>query len=356
MLQSKRLLSALIVLPAVYAFATPVEEFKFAVASGSALSRTIVQETEMSLDDMSVYQNEQDMSGMMGKFEITAKNKMTVKVSDKFLEMGEGAPTKLQRTFESLGNSTSMSMQADNPMIPSQDREMQGKSELQGKVVLFTRDGDGYKKTFGPDTTGDDEMLAGLEEDMDFRGLVPSGSKSVGDTWSVELPAFKNVLAPGGNLRIEIEESGGDDMGFGSMGSEGSLAEQLGDLEGEVKAEFTKVEREGGAKIAVVKLTYEIKSAQDMSEKARESIEKNKDKMGGAEVEIESADVELKFKGEGELRWDLAANHLIALELSGEMSMAMENAMKMDMMGTSMRMRMAMDMSGTFSQKIEIGD
>ncbi|TAJ17793.1 MAG: hypothetical protein EPO68_08850 [Planctomycetota bacterium] len=356
MLQSKRLLSALLVLPAVYAFTTPVEDFKFAVASGAALSRSIVQETEMSLDDMAVFQNEQDMSGMMGKFEITAKNKMTVKVSDKFLEMGDGSPTKLQRTYEALGNSTSMSMQADNPMIPSQDRELQGKSELEGKIVLFTRDGDDYKKTFGEDTAGDDEMLAGLEEDMDFRGMVPQGSKNIGDTWSIELPAFKKVLAPGGNLRIEVESDGAEDMGFGGMGSEGSLADQLGDLEGEVKAEFTKVDREGGGKIAVVKLTFEIKSAQDMSEKARESIEKNKDKMQGAEVEIESADVELKFKGEGELRWNLAANHLQSIDLSGEMGMAMENAMKMDVMGTSMRMRMSMDMSGTFSQKIEIAE
>lgn len=356
MFQSKRLLSALIVLPAVYAFATPAEDFKFAVASGAALSRTIVQETEMSLDDMAVYQNDQDMSGMMGKLEITAKNKLTVKVSDKFLEMGDGAPKKLQRTYEALGNSTSMSMQADNPLVPSQDREMQGKSELEGKVVLFTRDGDDYKKSFGEDSSGDDELLSGLEEDMDFRGLVPQGSKNVGDTWSVELDAFKKVLAPGGNLRIELETDGADDMGMGGMGSEGSLADQLGDLEGEVKAEFTKVERDDGAKLAVVKLTFEIKSAQDMSEKARESIEKNKDKMQGTEVEVESADVELKFKGEGELRWDLAENHLHSIEISGEMGMGMENAMKVGAMGTTMRMRMSMDMSGTFSQKIEIAD
>jgi hypothetical protein len=295
------------------------------------------------------------MSGMMGKLEITAKNKMTVRVSDKFLEMGDGSPTKLQRTYEALGNATSMSMQADNPMIPSQDRELQGKSELEGKVVLFTRDGDGYKKTFGEDTAGDDELLADLEEDMDFRGLVPQGSKNVGDSWSIELPEFKKVLAPGGNLRIEPDMTGTDDMDFG-MGSESSLADQLGDLEGDVKAEFTKVDREGGAKIAVVKLTFEIKSAQDMTEKTREGLEKNKERMQGAEFEVESADVELEFKGEGELRWDLVANHLVSLEISGEMGMAMENAMKVDMMGQTMRMRMAMDMSGTFSQKIEIGE
>jgi hypothetical protein len=253
MLKTQRLLCALIVLPAVYAFATPVEEFKFSVASGTALSRTIEQETEMSLDNMSMYQNETDMSGMMGKMEVTAKSKLTIKVSDKFVEMGDGAPNKLERTFETLSNATSVSMQADNPMIPSSDKDISGKSELEGKVVLFTRDGDGYKRTFGEDSTGDDEILAELDEDLDFRAFVPRGRKSVGDGWTIELDEFKKLLAPGGNLQIEMQQVEEDQMGFGSMGSEGNLWDQLGDLEGEVKAEFIKLEGDGAAQVAVVK-------------------------------------------------------------------------------------------------------
>jgi hypothetical protein len=354
MLKTQRLLCALIVLPAVYAFATPVEEFKFSVASGTALSRTIEQETEMSLDNMSMYQNETDMSGMMGKMEVTAKSKLTIKVSDKFVEMGDGAPNKLERTFETLSNATSVSMQADNPMIPSSDKDISGKSELEGKVVLFTRDGDGYKRTFGEDSTGDDEILAELDEDLDFRAFVPRGRKSVGDGWTIELDEFKKLLAPGGNLQIEMQQVEEDQMGFGSMGSEGNLWDQLGDLEGEVKAEFIKLEGDGAAQVAVVKLVFEIKSARDMTEQAREEMEKNKDKMQGAEIDVESADVELDFKGEGELRWNLNAGHLHSIEVSGEMGMAMENAMKANMMGQSMSFRMSMEMSGSFTQKIAI--
>ncbi|MBM3977628.1 MAG: hypothetical protein FJ299_11640 [Planctomycetes bacterium] len=354
MLKTQRLLCALIVLPAVYAFATPVEEFKFSIASGTALSRTIEQETEMSLDNMSMFQNETDMSGMMGKMEVTAKSKLTIKVSDKFVEMGDGTPNKLERTFETLSSATSVSMQADNPMIPSSDKDISGKSDLEGKVVLFTRDGDGYKRSFGEDSTGDDEILADLDEDLDFRAFVPRGRKSVGDGWTIELEEFKKLLAPGGNLQIEMEQSDEDQMGFGSMGSEGNLWEQLGDLEGEVKAEFIKVEGDGAAQVAVVKLVFEIKSARDMTEQAREEMEKNKDKMQGAEIDIESADVELDFKGEGELRWSLGAGHLHSIDVSGEMGMAMENAMKANMMGQSMSFRMSMEMSGSFTQKIAI--
>jgi hypothetical protein len=355
MLHYKRLLSAALILPAVCAFAAPVEDIAFRVAKGASLTRTFEQETEMSLDNMTVTLNDQDMSGQMGKLEVTAKSKQSVVVKDTILESGDGQPSKLQRMFEKLGSNVSVAMSADNPMIPASDKDMVGKSELEGKTVVFTLDGDEYKKAYAEGSSGDDEILADLWEDMDLRGLLPDGSKKVGDAWDVPTERMKSVLAPGGNLRIEPEMDAEDDMGFGNMGSDSNFADMLGDLEGTVKATFQSIEGEGDAKVAVIKLAFEVKSAKDMSEKAREGIEKMKEKMPeGMEIEVESSDVEVKLKGEGELRWGLNSGHMHSLELSGEMEMALENASKINMMGQNMRQKMNMEMKGSFSSKAAI--
>src|SRR5262249_29772967 len=156
---------------------------------------------------MHVTLGDEDLSAGQGK--ITIEDEQHVVVTDHYVSLSGGRPTKLERSFDELsGKSRSkfefegMGGEEGGPEEDANDES----SSLQGKSVTFAWDKDAEKYDLAfAEGKGDEDLLKDLEEDMDLRGILPTKSVSQGDSWDLDAKLFQHVLSPGGDLKIATE-------------------------------------------------------------------------------------------------------------------------------------------------------
>lgn len=337
----------LLAVPALWAFTAPADRLAFDVQSGTSLTKTVTTEQEMSLDDMTVAMNgeEMDIASMMGGFEMDVSTVSETVVTDVYESTRDGRPEKLKRTFDTISNEHTMNA-SGMPMMGGEDINMSGSSDLEGMTVVFSwnEDSGEYDVVFDEDEEGDEELLEDLFEDIDLRSFLPEDGVSAGDTWEVGTDAMMNILAPGGNLKIipdEMEELAGMNMPGNSL----NPFDHLGDIDGSITAEYAGM-RDG---LAVIKLEIDVSTSNDMTEMMEEMMDEMEmpEEMPDMEMEYDAVDIEIEFEGSGELLWNVAGGHFQSFDVSGESVMAMDMAYSMSMAGQSMSMEMAMEMSGT---------
>ncbi len=347
----KTLLVAALAAPIVLAFTAPRDSVSFAPKDGASVTKTFTSTTNFTMDDMSMLLNGQD-PGMMPEMEMEMEFTQTIAVTDTYEKSSDGVPVKLTRTFDEIGTDMEVAVTIDM-MGETQEQNTTGtgSSELEGTTVVFSWDADSeeYDKSF-VDGEGDDELLEGLVEDMDLRVLLPDGDVSEGDEWDIALGDLPEVLAPGGDLALDIEIEGGESpMGGPDPTMMTNLREMFGDMmEGEATGRYMGTREIDGKKVGVIALKIDIETARDMSDIVG-------DLMGdqipeGMEMNIDRMDVEMSMSGEGELHWDLKAGRVHAMKLTTDVEMAMDMEMGMDMGGQQMSMEMSMEMSGTVEQ------
>jgi len=334
--------------PLLIAFTLPGEKVRFAPGEGTSATKTFVSKVEMTLDKLEMSVNGQE--GGAPEIEMSMTQDQTILVTDEYVKMGEGQPKALKRTFDKLTSTGEMSMKMEM-MGQKQDNDqtITAKTELDGKTVSFTWDAEAkeYKKAFDPEEDKP-KLLAGLFEDMDLRALLPEGEVKKGESWAVDSKSLITILAPGGDLAFKPESSEeSQDLGMG-MGLS-SMNDYLGDLlEGECKASLDDIVEADGKRLAVISITLKIESAKDMSELVRAAMAE-RGGPEGIEMEFERMDVELKVEAKGELRWNLGANCFESFELSGPMSMKLDQAMSISMGGQDTKIEQHIEMSGTNS-------
>ncbi|MFT7479965.1 MAG: hypothetical protein ACI80N_003272, partial [Gammaproteobacteria bacterium] len=335
------------------AFTLPEDTVSFAPTEGSSLTKTFASVMTFNLDDMNMTMNGESPP-MMPEMEMEMTQEMTLVVTDEYASLKDGTVAKLLRSFETIGQEisveTSMEMMGETQET---NPTGSGGSALEGTTVSFTwnDDDEEYERAFEGD--GDDEeLLDGLTADMDLRALLPEGDVSEGDEWDVELVALVDILAPGGDLAIDLEmDGGGAQMGGPDPQMMSNMRELLGDLlEGDFKATYSGTRKADGLTLGVISVTIDIESARDMSEYMSESMDEADSPIP---MELDRADVEFMVEAEGELLWDLAAGHLHSFDLKGDASITMDMAMTMDM-GEEMSMEMSMEMSGTIAQSVRV--
>jgi dsDNA-binding SOS-regulon protein len=343
------LLLTALTLPAFAFNAPPADKLAFGPAAGTTLSRAWTITNEASLDDMQVSVGGKPQP-MPGEMEMTQTMKTEITVSDKLVELGAGAPKVLVRTYEKLAGDGSVAM-VMGPMGEN-STDMSAKSELEGKKVKFTWNADGGKFERDYDESeGDKELLEGLVEDMDLREFLPKTEVSAGDTWKIAPAAMRAMVAPGGALAL-IPESAEGGMGGMSPGMDqmGDLAGMLtGDFEGEVTAEYKGIRED--SKLGEIKITFEIKTSADLSEKAAELADQMPE---GMSMEIQSLDMEFSWKGEATILWDVASGHVSGVEAAGDQSLSVDTGMKMSMQGQEMEIETGMEMSGKVESKLVV--
>ena len=328
------------------ALGTLADAPRFAPEAGLSITKRIETKTDISLDDMTVSVNGQEMDASMMSMEMDTSMQQVVTVTDTYVSVSDGRPTKLERSFDELSSKTNVSM--SHAMMGDQDSDMDGSSELEGETVLFSWDDDEgeYSVAFAGDSDGDDELLEGLAEDLDMRALLPDGDVSEDDSWPVEPYALRSVFAPGGSVKIEPDDTEGGPMGMGGAPTP-SLNEMLGELEGEVTATYRGTRDEDGVTVAVIEIEADVSAANDLTD----YMEGMMDGMdtGGMEIEMEidSFDVEFMFEGQGELLWNVESGVLYSLTMSGETSQIVDSAMNMAMGGMEQAMEQSMTMTGS---------
>jgi len=348
-------LAALFLTPAFLAFQPHGTSISFAVAEGTSKTKTITNSVSMVLDDMSMLMNGQE-SPMMPTIDMNIESTMNITVTDEYVKMRDGAPAKLLRAFDALSQSRTMEMEMDMMgQVQNQDTSGESTSELEGTEVLFTwnTDNEEFTPSF-PDEDGDEALLEGLAEDIDFRALLPDGEVGEGDSWKIEPIALKDVLTPGGDLKFEAEDAGDavDMMGMDSnMGDfEDWLTE---DVEGEVSATFEGTrEAEDGTRVAVIKLAIEVENAVDLTEKMQEGLDEADIPVEGGEMEINSMDIEMALEGEATLLWNLAEGCAHSFELSTDLGLTIDISMSVSAGGMDMEIDQNLELSGTLTSTV----
>lgn len=344
MFKTRRVLLPLLVAPALLAFTPRGAEIAYSPAKDLTLKKTITSTSEMAMDEMNLVVDGQEMD-QGGDMEMEMSQSQTLVIIDNYAEVGTDQPIKLSRTFETISDDSTRAM--SHPMMGDNETEASGESELEGKTVVFqwdAEDGD-YVVKYAEGSEADEELLAGLVEDVDLRAFLPDGEVAEGASWNVEAEAMRVVLAPGGNLHIS-QDTSGEDM-FGS-GPEPSMAEMLGDLEGKVTCTLEGMRDEGGTPVAAIKLAIEVTSTNDLAEFLAEQIA-NQEKPEGMDIEmdIESMDIEFQFEAEGSLLWNVEKGIAHSMTLEGDIGLTTDTAMAMAFMGQEQTIEQSMIMAGS---------
>lgn len=350
----QQVLLAAVAAPVLLAFTLPKTKLSFAPAEGTSLTKVFTNETELTLEDMSMSMNGEEMPFQM-EMDMTVTSVASTTVTDEYVSMRDGAPGKLKRTYDGLEATTSMSMEMDMMgESQSMDSDADASSDLEGKTVVFawSDDESEFKASFPEDTEGDEELLENLAENMDLRDLLPSGDVSEGDEWEIDVKALDSVLAPGGDMKLVPEEMD-DEMKsmMGPMGSDGmgSLQDWVSDeIEGTATGKFTGMRDVDGTSMAVITINIDINTAVDLTDLVAESME-DADMPMEIEMEIDHLDLEFELEAEGTLLWNVKGGHFHSLELSGETNLLVDTGMAMNAGGEEMTIENSVEMSGTMT-------
>jgi hypothetical protein len=341
------LLGTAVLTPVLLAFRPPATRIRFAPAEGSSVTKTYEQKVRLALDNYSM----EGLGGMQQPdMELTLTSNQKVVVTDEYKKLRDGAPAELKRSFDEVGSDMAMSMKMEaGGQSQSTDSNVKAGSELNGKKVVFTWDAEKkeYTKAFDP-TLDKEDLLKGLQEDMDLRAFLPAEEVKEGDEWEIDPKALAGILSPGGDLSFVPEGDEADMAEMGAMGSIGSMSAEMAEqLTGTVKAKLIALRDVEGAQMAVIKLEINVESKADMTETAQEQIKKQDLPEAVSSIEIEHLDVEWKLEAEGELTWNLAAGHFHTLEISGTSNLKTDNGIAIEVQGRKMNMNETREMSGT---------
>ena len=350
------LLATVVALPALVAFAPKADSVKFAPEAGSTVTKTFNTNSDFSLDDMTVLINGEP-NPMMPEISMQMVITQNVTVTDTYDAVGTGRPTKLTRKFDSTTMDMEMNMEMDMMgETQTEDGNGSGTSKLDGTTVVFTWDEESgsYKAAFPEGAEGDAALLENLAEDMDLRGLLPeSGELTVGDTYDVKLTSLIDVFAPGGDLKLDVEMEGAENMGGpdpAMMADFRRIFEEM--VAGEATGKYVGTKEVDGVTVGVIELAFKINASRDMSEFVSEIMG---DQMPeGMDMSVNRLDVEFAYEGGGELHWNLAAGRAQGLALKGNADINMDMEMAMDMGGQAMTISMEMAMSGTLENGLAV--
>lgn len=313
----------------------------FAPEEGSTLTKTFDAEIQVDMDDLSVAVGGQEIDpAMLGDPEVSFLLSLHTVVTDEYGAVEDGRPSKLTRTYDEAGLEVEVSASSSQG---SEDETTTATSLLEGLSVLFSWDEDeeDFVAAFAGDEEGDEELLEDLDEDMDLRFLLPDGEVSEGDSWSIDPDTLSRIVAPGGDLAYEPEDSSGEEI---PEEIADALEEVIAELfQGEATATYKGEREDDGTRIGLIEVAVEIDANADVSEIIGSALSFAEEDMGGS---LDLADVQVSFEGEGVLSWDLDANRVQAFELSGDAVVAIDVEASSEMMGS---MELSVEFSGSMS-------
>ena len=249
--------------------------------------------------------------------------------TDTLLAEKEGAPTRMEREFGDVTNTTTMN-------FGEESRDMDRTSPMDGETLTLhvDEDGDTIAKLKDDEDPEHDDMLKGHSLALLLDGLLPDGDVSEGDSWEPEAEAI--LAALGLNVQSALfppqerssEGGGGRGGGRGGRswgGGGGSSLRYLNEAEWDAEATLTdRTETVQDLECVVIELTFETEG--DMPERSfgrgrdrdrSPSTWQNAFTLESSERIIESTyEVEI----EGQLLYSLAEQRPVKLILEGEIS------------------------------------
>jgi hypothetical protein len=315
-----KLASALAAL--VLAVVPSADKLAFGAKEGTKLAKTFESHMEMEKRSMTISIGGNELPAELGEKATMEMNEdKTVEVEDEYRKTGDDRPLLLARHYTTLKKKTGSNMDMHMPGQEAKEETKEPESKLEGKTVLFRWDAE--KEKYAREWVGagaDDELLAGVEEDMDLRRLLPSKSVSVGDTWTIDLKEFGEILGPGGKLGFDDKDDNDDEF------------EEH--LKGEATCTY-KGEREvDGKKLARIATVCKASTFQDKEEETGQKVHMT------FELELE-----------GEFLWNVAGKHLESYEMSGDITSKLEMKQELEMQGRKAELLVTIDLAGKMTEK-----
>ncbi len=339
--------TAALAFPLLFAFSpAPAETISFAPKAGVAITKSFVTTTEMELDDADIRMGGEPLP--IDGMEMNQKAVQSVTVTDEYGPMTDGRMTKLSRTYDAV----SMESNMDMVMGMQQSIEGSGTSPLEGKTVIFdwNEKDEAYDTKFKEGEDGEPELLEGVAFGMDLARLLPTDDLKVGGAYDLDPSVLEDLLAPGGNLGVEMEMDGGQGgMPGMDQGQSGDLSHFFQEaLDGTATGKLKEVRESEGVRLAVIELNFDVLAVADMADAMGDMA--GGDLPPGIDIEVDRMEMEMTYVGEGEMLWNLSAGHIHSVKMEGELSINMDMAMTMN---GEMEMTTEIAMAGTAITEIK---
>lgn len=333
------------------------EAISFRPAEGVAMTKTFQNTMQYDLVEMQVLMNGEE-NAMMPEVDMQMETISTVTVTDTYGKVDMGRPQNLSRSFDEVRLDFTMEMSAEGGLGggAAETPSGSGSSPLEGREVNFAWDADGedYEVSWGDsEEGGESHLLRDLSEDMDVRGLLPGKALEIDESYEIPLSTLVDVLAPGGDLKLDLgEEARGSALEGADPQMMSNIRKMFGDLlEGEATGTLRSVEEVDGARIALIGLAIDVETVNDMTETMMEVMEEQA--QPGMEMNLDRAEMAFALEATGELRWNLTAGHVHSMQIEGDSNTAMEMEISIDLGGQSMALEMSMEMSGSMESVLE---
>lgn len=327
-----RSVPALLLAAVTAAFVAPADSLTFHVEPKSKLTKTFEFKAKLASENMSITIDGNDMHAGIAGPEIEIVDNETIQVTDEYVTVEDGRPTKLVRKFVELGGDTSQSTKMpEESGMEDQEKKGEKESPLDGKTVVFTWKDDAYTAAWPEDEkNGDDELLENLEGDMDMLGFLPTKGVSKGDTWDLEAKVFNRVTSPGGRLQLRAKLEDEDD-------EDEPLQEELEkNIGGEGKATYKGTREVDGVEVGVIEITAELESHATMNPPQGETT------------------VEYAVTYTGEILWNVKAGRFHSLEIQGEMKLATNTKRSIEFGEESHEMLQKIEFAGTIEHRATV--
>ena len=333
---------------------SPTLELEFSPEEGEAVTVTYQMDHELELTGVETVmilngeENEQDEAETP---EVTRRTVETVQFTDEFLEVDDGRPTKVKRTFEELSYvQTEIRTDEDGDEIESVD---EGKSELAEISVVFEWDDDEeeYTTTFADeDSELDEELLETLELTGHLCALLTDAELEEGDEWDLDVDVFHKMCAPGGDHSVVMESEAATE-GDEENDEDEEYSEQFNDnLEGDIVAEFKETREEDGVEVAVIGLTVELSTEVELVQEITVNFDTDGEMEAGEGQIVRTHQV--YYDLEGELLWNTETGRAFSFVLEGDAELELCEALTTEMGEFSLENRTTTTFEGTVKHLI----
>lgn len=266
---------------------------------------------------------------------------------DQVVEVDKGSPTKIRRTFEDLGGTSTRTMR-DNTS------ENEITSPMKGVVLEIRRNAEGaVEVTVAEGSKPDDEKaLEGHLPELFLDGILPDGDVEVDATWDLDKDAIRRAL------RLDVERAlfpppqregdgqaggsgggGGGRGGFRGMG--GNDVAMLASADWKGKAKLVALDKDVDGKTCAV-VEIEIEAAGDLPEQERPAGDRRqRDDMpaiaGAVSPAARAAKSTYEIKLEGKLYFATKEHHPVSLDLEGTVKTESDREFKRQEVTTRVR-------------------
>jgi hypothetical protein len=296
-------------------------EIYFEPANDTTLEHRMEISLSADLDDFEMTAMGQtvgpdEIGGEDGNLEdLAGEVELSFEVTDEIAEATRGRSLELLRTFGEM-------------LVDGEEPENSDEGPQQVRFTWSEDAGEYRVEVVDEDADDDDRELARvmLTEDMCLRHLLPSGSVSEEDSWSVQLGSDGMValMMPGirttGIADFAAEQAAEEEPDAEPFVREGigMLVDAFEDAAAELT--FVGMEEVDGKQLARISMTTDFVATIDPSSMLEQAIAMEDE---APEVDV-SIQVTLSGEGEGYLLWDVDANVLHRMEVEGDWTFDIE--------------------------------